>query len=59
MHGGVLQRSRKARGRVKLFELRRPKHRREAAQNLIKVEASIRGDTDCTEGVSIWLTNSG
>ena len=35
----------------------RPKHRREAAQNVIILEVSIRGDTDCTQGVSTWLAN--
>ena len=34
-----------------------PKHCREAAQNVTIVEVSIRGDTDCTQGVSTWLAN--
>ena len=46
-----------ARSRVKLSVLRRPKHRKEAAQNVIIVEVCIRGDTDCTQGVSTWLTS--
>ena len=41
-----------ARSIVKLVVLRRPKHRREAAQNMIIVEVCIHGDTDCTQAVS-------
>ena len=47
----------KARSIVKLSVLWRPKHRREAAQKAIIVEVSVRGDIDCTQGVSTWSTS--
>ena len=47
----------KARSIMKLAVLRRPKHRREVAQTVIIREVCIRGDTDCTQGVSTWLTS--
>ena len=42
---------------MKLSVLRRQKHLREAALNVIMVKVRIRGNTDCSQGVSTWLTS--
>ena len=47
----------KARSVLKLSVLRRPKHHREAAQNVLIVEECIRADTNCSQGVSTSVTS--